>query len=85
LALTAGNQIASNRLETLELLLDTYVEIGEVIPSLRQYELIFKNYPYLREVLESCFHDILEFHKEALDVFTRTGDIFLFLLEYLDC
>ncbi|KAJ4218040.1 hypothetical protein NW759_008634 [Fusarium solani] len=65
--------IASNRLETLELLLDTYVEIGEVIPSLRQYELIFKNYPYLREVLESCFHDILEFHKEALDVFTRTG------------
>ncbi|KAI8650419.1 hypothetical protein NCS57_01375600 [Fusarium keratoplasticum] len=72
--------IASNRLETLELLLDTYVEIGEVIPSLRQYEQMFKNYPYLREVLERCFHDILEFHKEALEVFSRTG-----WKRYFDC
>ncbi|UPL00409.1 hypothetical protein LCI18_011343 [Fusarium solani-melongenae] len=72
--------IASNRLETLELLLDTYVEIGEVIPSLRQYEQMFRNYPYLREVLERCFHDILEFHKEALDVFSRTG-----WKRYFDC
>ncbi|KAL2672283.1 hypothetical protein Neosp_012985 [[Neocosmospora] mangrovei] len=70
--------IASNRLETLELLLDTYVEIGEVIPSLGQYEQMFKSYPYLREVLERCFHDILEFHKEALDVFSTTGDSFYF-------
>ncbi|KAM6511299.1 hypothetical protein FALCPG4_016301 [Fusarium falciforme] len=72
--------IASNRLETLELLLDTYVEIGEVVPSLRQYEQMFKNYPYLGEVLERCFHDILEFHKEALDVFSRTG-----WKRYFDC
>ncbi|EEU36073.1 uncharacterized protein NECHADRAFT_102084 [Fusarium vanettenii 77-13-4] len=72
--------IASNRLETLELLLDTYVEIGEVIPSLGQYEQMFKSYPYLREVLERCFHDILEFHKEALDVFSTTG-----WKRYFDC
>ncbi|KAI8652052.1 hypothetical protein NCS56_01422000 [Fusarium sp. Ph1] len=65
--------IARNRLESLEVLLDTYVEIGEVIPSLRQYEQMFKNYPYLREVLERCFHDILGFHKEALSVFARTS------------
>ncbi|KAI8711491.1 hypothetical protein NCS52_01412800 [Fusarium sp. LHS14.1] len=65
--------IASNRLETLELLLDTYVEIGEAIPSLGQYEQMFKKYPYLREVLERCFHDILEFHKEALKVFSMPG------------
>ncbi|KAM0431361.1 hypothetical protein ACHAPT_005337 [Fusarium lateritium] len=72
--------IARNRLETLEVLLDTYVEIGEVIPSLRQYEQMFRNYPYLREVLERCFHDILEFHKEALNVFSRTG-----WKKYFDC
>ncbi|KAJ3548304.1 hypothetical protein NM208_g1070 [Fusarium decemcellulare] len=65
--------IAKNVLESFEVLLDTYVEVGEVIPRLREYKQIFKDYPSVREVLERCFYDILEFHKAALEVFTRTG------------
>ncbi|KAF4998447.1 hypothetical protein FDECE_11788 [Fusarium decemcellulare] len=64
--------IAKNKLESFEVLLDTYVEIGDAIPRLREYEQIFKDYPSVREVLERCFYDILEFHKAALDMFERT-------------
>ncbi|KAI1736489.1 hypothetical protein F4680DRAFT_432296 [Xylaria scruposa] len=63
--------VASARVETLECLLDTYVEIGEVIPSLRQYDRLFEDAPLVLEVLEKYFCDILEFHRNALDVFAR--------------
>ncbi|KAI0200165.1 hypothetical protein F4808DRAFT_170914 [Astrocystis sublimbata] len=62
--------VAANRLETLECLLDTYIEVGEVIPSLRQYEKIFQTAPVVLEVLERYFCDILEFHRNALEVFS---------------
>ncbi|KAK8876959.1 hypothetical protein PGQ11_001905 [Apiospora arundinis] len=65
--------MASTRIQTLELLLDTYVEIGEVIPSLWQYEALFKEAPTVLEVLEKYFCDILEFHRNAMDVFGRPG------------
>ncbi|KAK7974412.1 hypothetical protein PG989_016260 [Apiospora arundinis] len=63
--------MASTRVQTLELLLDTYAEIGEVIPSLWQYEALFKEAPAVLEVLEKYFCDILEFHRNAMDVFGR--------------
>ncbi|GAW14444.1 hypothetical protein ANO14919_038470 [Xylariales sp. No.14919] len=62
--------VAGTRLETLECLLDTYIEIGEVIPSLRQYDRLFKAAPPVLEVLERYFCDILEFHLNALEVFS---------------
>ncbi|KAK6839363.1 hypothetical protein PG987_005229 [Apiospora arundinis] len=65
--------MASTRIQTLELLLDTYAEIGEVIPSLWQYEALFKEAPPVLEVLEKYFCDILEFHRNAMDVFGRPG------------
>ncbi|KAK8004951.1 WD40 repeat-like protein, partial [Apiospora arundinis] len=65
--------MASTRVQTLELLLDTYAEIGEVIPSLWQYEALFKEAPAVLEVLEKYFCDILEFHRNAMDVFGRPG------------
>ncbi|KAK8024370.1 hypothetical protein PG993_012436 [Apiospora rasikravindrae] len=66
-------KMAGTRVQTLEQLLDTYVEIGEVIPGLRQYEAIFKQAPTVLEVLEKYFCDILEFHRNAMDVFARPG------------
>ncbi|KAH8880581.1 hypothetical protein GQ53DRAFT_669656, partial [Thozetella sp. PMI_491] len=66
-----GLVVASARLETLEGLLDTYVEIGEVIPGLKQYDSIFNSCPAVTEVLELYFCDILQFHTNALEVFTR--------------
>ncbi|KAI1125678.1 hypothetical protein F5Y10DRAFT_294447 [Nemania abortiva] len=63
--------VAGAHLETLECLLDTYVEIGEVVPGLRQYDQLFKTAPFVLEILEKYFYDILEFHRSALSVFLR--------------
>lgn len=66
-------KLAASSIEALECLLDTYAEIGEVIPGLRQYDRLFQNCPVVREVLEKYFYDILQFHRSALDVFARPG------------
>ncbi|KAF3002829.1 hypothetical protein E8E14_006733 [Neopestalotiopsis sp. 37M] len=63
--------IASSRLEILEFLLDTYVEVGELIPHLRQYDQLFRASPSVLKVLERYFEDILQFHQNALKVFSR--------------
>ncbi|RYP51599.1 hypothetical protein DL768_003106 [Monosporascus sp. mg162] len=63
--------VAGTRIDILERLLDTYVEIGEVIPGLQQYDQLFKNCPAVREILEWYLYDILQFHRKALDVFAR--------------
>ncbi|KAI0878364.1 hypothetical protein GGS24DRAFT_518152 [Hypoxylon argillaceum] len=63
--------LAAARVESLECLLDTYVEVGEIIPSLQQYDQLFKAAPCVLEVLEKYFCDILEFHQNALSVFAR--------------
>ncbi|KAI0971544.1 hypothetical protein F4678DRAFT_87902 [Xylaria arbuscula] len=63
--------VATARVEYLECLLDTYVEVGEIIPNLQQYDKLFKAAPCVLEVLERYFCDILEFHQNALDVFAR--------------
>ncbi|KAI0402399.1 hypothetical protein F4802DRAFT_375189 [Xylaria palmicola] len=63
--------VAASRVESLECLLDTYVEVGEIIPSLQQYDQLFKAAPCVLEVLEKYFCDILEFHQNALGVFAR--------------
>ena len=69
-----GLVLASARLETLEVLLDTYVEIGEAIPGLKQYETVFSTTPLVMSELETIFYDILEFHRNALDIFSRSGE-----------
>lgn len=63
--------LVAARVESLECLLDTYVEVGEIIPSLQQYDQLFKAAPCVLEVLEKYFCDILEFHQNALSVFAR--------------
>lgn len=70
-------KVAGTRIDTLESLLDTYVEIGEVIPGLQQYDQLFKNCPAVREVLERYLYDILQFHRKALDIFARPGQSYL--------
>ncbi|KAI1279464.1 hypothetical protein F5Y07DRAFT_43858 [Xylaria sp. FL0933] len=70
--------VAGSRVEVLECLLDTYVEVGEVIPGLRQYDELFGAAPLVLEVLEKYLCDILEFHHNALDVFARPSWIKFF-------
>ncbi|KAM0806795.1 putative NACHT domain-containing protein [Seiridium cardinale] len=65
--------VASTKIDTLEFLLDTYVEVGELIPHLRQYDQLFRASPSVLEILERYFEDILRFHHNALRVFSRSG------------
>ena len=68
-----SNKVAGTSINTLDCLLDTYVEIGEVIPGLQQYDQLFENCPAVREILERYWSDVLQFHRKALDVFARPG------------
>lgn len=68
-----SHQVATTRVETLDQLLGAYVEIGEVIHGLRQYDRLFRNYPDAKEVLEKYFYDVLHFHQCVLEVFTKPG------------
>ncbi|KAI0536611.1 hypothetical protein GGR58DRAFT_381624 [Xylaria digitata] len=62
---------ASTWVETLDLLLDTYVEIGEILPGLTQFRDFLGQHPFLKVHLENYYCDVLDFHRNALDVFSR--------------
>ncbi|KAF2190709.1 hypothetical protein K469DRAFT_733387 [Zopfia rhizophila CBS 207.26] len=62
---------ASTWVETLDLFLDTYAEIGEILPGLAQFRNLLRQHPYLRVHLENYYCDVLDFHRNALDVFSR--------------
>ncbi|KAH8684930.1 hypothetical protein BGZ61DRAFT_548682 [Ilyonectria robusta] len=62
---------ASTWVETLDLLLDTYAEIGEILPGLTQFRNMLGQHPYLKVHLENYYCDVLSFHRNALDVFSR--------------
>ncbi|RYP43713.1 hypothetical protein DL768_009760 [Monosporascus sp. mg162] len=62
---------ASTWVETLELLIDTYVEIVEILPGLTQFPNFLRQHPTLRVHLENYYCDVLDFHRNALDVFSR--------------
>ncbi|RYP66506.1 hypothetical protein DL770_008790 [Monosporascus sp. CRB-9-2] len=62
---------ASTWVETLELLLDTYIEIGEILPGLTQFRNFLGQHPALKVHLENYYCDVLDFHRNALDVFSR--------------
>ncbi|KAI4595118.1 hypothetical protein KJ359_007093 [Pestalotiopsis sp. 9143b] len=64
-------QTASTWVETLDLLLDTYAEIGETLPGLSRYGELFKQHPLVGKQLENYYCDVLEFNKCALEVFSR--------------
>ncbi|KAG8677696.1 hypothetical protein FPOAC2_03877 [Fusarium poae] len=62
---------AKTSIDTLESLLDVYAQVGEVLPDLTRYGQIFKEYPAVHTHLESYYCDILQFHSNALEVFSR--------------
>ncbi|KAK4163147.1 hypothetical protein QBC43DRAFT_379444 [Cladorrhinum sp. PSN259] len=63
--------MASTHLRTLEILINTYEDIGTFIEGIRQLDRLFQNYSGARQVLEGCFDDILRFHQVALEELTR--------------
>ncbi|KAK4064835.1 uncharacterized protein Triagg1_8834 [Trichoderma aggressivum f. europaeum] len=65
--------VATTRINTLEMLLEVYHELGEVLHGVGKYDRLFKNHPDAREILETYFYSILEFHHAVLEVFARPG------------
>ncbi|PNP57543.1 hypothetical protein THARTR1_02541 [Trichoderma harzianum] len=65
--------VAATRIDTLEMLLEVYHELGEVLHGVGKYDRLFKNHPDAREILETYFYSILEFHHAVLEVFARPG------------
>ena len=64
-------QMASTKIETLDMLLGTYQDIGDVLDGIKKYDKLFKNYPDFRKILEDYFYDILEFHHAVLVAFGK--------------
>ncbi|KAH7117462.1 hypothetical protein EDB81DRAFT_244147 [Dactylonectria macrodidyma] len=62
---------ASTWVETLDGLLGTYAEIGEILPGLTEFRTLLEQHPRLKVCLENYYCDILDFHRNALDVFSR--------------
>ena len=64
-------KMASTKIETLDMLLGTYQDIGDVLDGIKKYDKLFKNYPDFRNILEDYFYDILEFHHAVLVAFGK--------------
>ncbi|RYP45906.1 hypothetical protein DL768_007810 [Monosporascus sp. mg162] len=62
---------ASTYTESLDVLLDTYAEVGDILPQLTRYENLLEKHPELRKYVESYYCDVLDFHRKALEVFSR--------------
>lgn len=63
-------QEASTFTDSLDTLLDAYDDIGQRLPSLETYVELFQNDPGLGECLRQMYHDVLEFHFNALSFFS---------------
>ncbi|KAF4980975.1 hypothetical protein FZEAL_3132 [Fusarium zealandicum] len=63
--------ITKTYFDIFDKLLDAYSRIGEAIPGLLHYKAIFEAHSPLAAVLEDYYSDVLNFHHEALAVFTR--------------
>ncbi|KAK4209150.1 hypothetical protein QBC37DRAFT_378333 [Rhypophila decipiens] len=73
LLLAAGTWV-----ETLDCLLDTYKEIGDVLPGLAQYKSLVPKHPFIKVHLENYYCTVLEFHRKALDVFSSSRGLIAF-------
>ncbi|KAG2418499.1 hypothetical protein HFD88_001600 [Aspergillus terreus] len=67
-------QVTNTFSEAFSKLLETYQLIGESLPLLDKCQGFLENTPYVRQALESIFHDILEFHEYALGYFRKPSD-----------
>jgi hypothetical protein len=67
-------QVTNTFSEAFGKLLETYQLIGESLPLLDKCQGFLENTPYVRQALESIFHDILEFHEYALGYFRKPSE-----------
>ncbi|KAK4196326.1 hypothetical protein QBC40DRAFT_351857 [Triangularia verruculosa] len=64
-------QIASSFSDAFTELISIYESLGEEIPLVMQYEMIFQGDSNMRRVLAYLYKDVLEFHRRALKYFQQ--------------
>ncbi|KAL6857875.1 hypothetical protein ACO1O0_005319 [Amphichorda felina] len=65
------SEVTAIKIDTLELLLEIYQVIGEILYVVAKYDKLFQNHPDIREILETYFHNVLGFHYAVLKVMKR--------------
>ncbi|KAK4221419.1 hypothetical protein QBC38DRAFT_492123 [Podospora fimiseda] len=65
-------QTACNLSEALNLLLEAYFELGELMPQLEAYQDYCRNNEHMRTVLALIYKDILDFHRVAMRHFRKS-------------
>lgn len=68
---------AKNYADAFNALLEAYLEIGDNLPQLSQFQTLFADNTHMQLALAHIFQDILEFHKEALRYFRERSKSFI--------
>lgn len=68
-------QTASNYSDALDRLLEAYQIIWGELPLLNSFQELNSGRPYTKTILGWIYHDILEFHREAMKFFRSKGKI----------
>lgn len=76
-------QTSSTWANSLDRILDAYEQIGEALPLLQQYEVLFIHHTEMRKILVLIYGDILEFHMRAIRFFEHPGRFTCLLLRML--
>lgn len=66
-------KIASSYTDAFDLVLDAYKDIGNNLPQFEKYAQLFGDKPSVRKALVDVFEVILNFHKQAMKFFRRSG------------
>jgi hypothetical protein len=69
-------QIARGHSDHLDALLSAYEKIGDELPILWDRHEIFKNHLGLQRILARLFIDIMDFHQNALVLYSGRGVFF---------
>jgi hypothetical protein len=59
--------------DSFDTLMNTYQQIGDVLPLLEKYQALFRCNSEMKKILALMYLDILEFHKRAIRFFSGRG------------
>jgi len=76
--------MAAKSTESFDTLLDAYEEIGERSPSYLQYQALFHKNDETRSALIWFYSGIVEFHRNAIQIFTRPSKLTPLVVKYFD-
>lgn len=68
-----GVQVASKYADALDRLLEAYQTIWGELPLLSSFQDLTSGRPYTKTILSWIYHDILDFHREAMKYFRGKG------------